>query len=353
MRLFVAFCATCCAALFVADPALAQPIAPNFVVSVYATVEGPVRLAFAPDGTLYVGRDNQFSGGTGKEEQRIHRIGPGGSPVAEFGDPFADPDMVGFDVSGMISGTPGSVLVGGTQPLGNGAIAAIRPDATMVTIFDSPTMANPTALKFDSTGRMLMADFDLGEIQVSTGELPNPLFTVAGNPLNLALDADDRIYTAASQGTTFPITSTISIHDAAGTLVDAEFATGLGRFVALAVGPGGLWGTDLYVFSQGGFYRYHPDGSRTLIGAGFPVILLDAVFGPDGALYASDNPNNRIWRIEPVPEPSSFALGVCGAACMMLAAARFRRRNKAQQEQRAWMSRSSASPGCGESSAGR
>lgn len=39
----------------------------------------------APDGTLYVGRDNTGSGGGPGDLVKNHRIGPGGSLVVEFG----------------------------------------------------------------------------------------------------------------------------------------------------------------------------------------------------------------------------------------------------------------------------
>ncbi|HOK77782.1 MAG TPA: hypothetical protein PLW35_08685, partial [Verrucomicrobiota bacterium] len=40
----------------------AQPIVTYFTTSVYAVLRDPVRLSFAPDGTLYAGRDASGSG---------------------------------------------------------------------------------------------------------------------------------------------------------------------------------------------------------------------------------------------------------------------------------------------------
>ncbi len=60
----------------------------------------PERLSFAPDGTLFVGRDNTGSGGDYDDAVKIHRIGPGGSPVEEFGNTaITDPDAVFYDVT--------------------------------------------------------------------------------------------------------------------------------------------------------------------------------------------------------------------------------------------------------------
>ena len=48
-------------------------------VASYASVTGPIRLAFAADGTLYCGRDVAYSGTA--TPQLLTRVAPGGSPV--------------------------------------------------------------------------------------------------------------------------------------------------------------------------------------------------------------------------------------------------------------------------------
>src|ERR1035437_420600 len=65
--------------------AKAQPAVPGATTSIYATVTDPRDLAFGADGALYAGRDNSGSGGGPADAVKIHRIGPGGSPVTEFG----------------------------------------------------------------------------------------------------------------------------------------------------------------------------------------------------------------------------------------------------------------------------
>ena len=90
--------------------AQAQPVVPGATTSIYASVPQPITLGFAPDGTLCVGYnpDDTFNA------YKIHRVGPGGSPVTPFGKAgIVDPDTVLVDVVGTVSGTPGSVIVGG------------------------------------------------------------------------------------------------------------------------------------------------------------------------------------------------------------------------------------------------
>jgi len=309
---------------FGSGEAYGVPVVPGFDVNVYATVPDPLRIDFAPDGTLYAGRDNFGSGGSGKDAVKIHRIGPGGSPVSEFGNgAIGDPDAVAVDVDGTISGTPGAVLVGGTQTAGDGEIAAILPNGTLVPIFQSAAFPNPSNFKFDSSGRMIFTDFDLGNVWETTGGAPTVLFSVPGEPLNIAIHPDGRIFTSNTDGN-------IYVHATDGTLLDGSFASGLGRFVSLAFGPGGAFGTDLYVLSRGKLFRYDNLGSATQIGSGFPFLAFDAMFGPDGALYVSDFPGDRIWRISaqsatgPLPEPSSFVLA--GLATILLSGACWRRR---------------------------
>ena len=54
----------------------AQPTVPGAETSLYARATDPVKLSFAPDGTLFVGRDNVGSGGNNWDAVRIHRVAP-------------------------------------------------------------------------------------------------------------------------------------------------------------------------------------------------------------------------------------------------------------------------------------
>jgi len=150
------------------------PSVPGFAVTTYATVTDPITLSFAPDGTLYVGRDAAGTpGGTSAQAVKIHRVGPGGSPVVEYGaSAVPDPDAVLFDATGRFSGTPGSVLVGGLTPSNQGQVVAILPDGTLRQVF-GPTgsFLNPVTLVLDSAGRLLFGDANGGDGHAGPGVL--------------------------------------------------------------------------------------------------------------------------------------------------------------------------------------
>lgn len=295
--------------------AVAVPVVPGMQVTTYANVPDPVRISFAPDGTLYVGRDNQGSGGTGKDAVKIHRVSPGGATVVEYGaGAIEDPDAVVFDATGTISGTPGSVLVAGTNSNNEGVIAAILPDQTLQTLFVDANFPNPTDFRFDSTGRLIFTEFDNNQVYTTTGGTPVALFSTPDSALNITTDTSDNIFVGTFDGT-------IRKHNSDGTVADAGFVTGLGSYVSLDFALGGVFGTDLYAFSQGKLRRYDSAGNATEIGSGFPFILLDAEFGPDGALYVADFPNDRILRIAPddgpvIPEPGTLSLAMAGLGAL-------------------------------------
>jgi len=161
------------------SPSLAQPVVKDATRSVYAKVADPVRLAFAPDGTLYVGRDNSGSGGGAADAVKIHRIAPGGAPVSEFVKAaIADPDAVVYDAAGVISGIAGAVIVGGVTADGSteGRLSRIAPDGAATTLFGpSSAIVNPGDFVFDATGRLLFTDVDGGKVWVMTNATPQTL----------------------------------------------------------------------------------------------------------------------------------------------------------------------------------
>ncbi|REJ68851.1 MAG: PEP-CTERM sorting domain-containing protein [Planctomycetota bacterium] len=289
--------------------AQAQPSFPGFIGSVYADVTDPQRLTFAPDGTLYVGRDNLGSGGSFSSPAKIHRVAVGGVSVTEYGQvAIPDPDTVLYDVTGSISGTAGSVIVGSMVGSG-GQLSAVLPDESVVTLFGSnPLIGNPHEMLFDSTGRMLLANLDPSGRRVleTTGATPTQLFqlpTVSDRPIDMALDGLDQIYTRGPNGT-------VQIHDSTGTLVDASFASLPSTSddpgeSGLDFGAGGAFGTDLYAAAQNGeIWRIDSAGTTTVVGTGFNNIK-DVRFGPDGFLYVSEFDEDRVWQFAAPDGPSN------------------------------------------------
>lgn len=265
----------------------------EYRISVYANVPEPMKLSFAPDGSLYVGRQPGL---------RIHRVGPGGHPVTEFGPPMVDPDAVLADPAGRIAGRRQSVLVGG-----GGVLAAIFPNQTASVIFNSG-FVDVDDMKFDRRGRLIFSD-DLPRVLSSSGAPPTVLFTTPTRPGSIAIDSRNRIFVALADGT-------IRIYNPNGTLANSAFATGLAgldTYLAFADEPdrehsghghqhGRRQDTVLYVLSGTRLLRFEGDDPPRTIGTGFvagPSSGTGFVFGPDHALYVSDYYANRILRIAP------------------------------------------------------
>ncbi len=275
------------------SPAWALPSVPGLTVEVYAELSGPNEMSFDAAGNLYVG--------SGASVDFIRRIGPGGSPVLPYGNVgIADPDSVLVDSAGAISGTPGSVLVGGESA--SAKISAILPDESVITVFNLPALSNPLGMTFDSTGRLVFgAGFPNGNVWVSSGAQPTVLFSAIPVIQSLEVGPMDRIYTTNNTGS-------MQIHDAAGAVVDASFVTGLGASTQIEFGPGGPWGTDLYALSNGELLRIDDLGASVVVGTGFETVVASLEFGPDGALYISDFFGDQVLRI--TPEPSTLVLAV-------------------------------------------
>ncbi len=269
--------------------ALAQTM-PGFKVETYATVTDPVRLSFAPDGTLYVGRENAGSGGDPVDAVRIHRISPDGTVVDQYGPQIDDPDAVLFDVDGHISSVPGSVLVGGNRAPGGARITAIYPDETTGIVHDWGTALNPTEMKVDTTGRLVFTSYPLKQVWVSEDGTAGALFTVTAEPSSLALDTADNIYTVANDGTLWK-------HDAQG-IQDQEWPVAPNTAGSIEFGRGGFFGGSLWTQRGGNLYRIDANGNRALVASGCPGG--DLAFGPDRALYIAVFDSDEIVRVTPL-----------------------------------------------------
>ncbi len=290
-------------ALFAAGAAGGVPDVPGFVVEIYADVPGPVELDFDASGNLFCGRDIPGTGG--HDSVKIHRVGPGGTPVVEYGaSVIRDPDAVLVDRDGSISGTAGAVVVCGDGGSG-GKIVAVLPDESIVTLHESYTMSNPSASARGRDG-LLLSDWTLGKVYEYAP--PGPPTVLIGSPGTLAVHPDDRIFVCHDDGV-------VRVYDADGALLDGSFAT-LSTESPMAFGTGGAFGTDLYAVKRdsGELVRIAPDGTPTVIGTGFPTGTFGIEFGPDGALYAADFEGGRVLRIASLVPSAPSGLAAAAAS---------------------------------------
>jgi hypothetical protein len=283
--------------VLVQNLALALPVVPGHTVQDYAIVEGsnPQEIAFDSSGVLYIGNDGSPPG---QGLANIHRVLPQG-PLPRTGQDYsyelADPDAVLVD-TGLITEIPGSVLVGGA-----GHISAIYPDDQSIhQIWES---SNPHEMLFDNSGRLLIMH-PTGEVEVSSGAAPTTLINLPGSLecYGMTVDSSNRILLRCLDGT-------IRIYDSDGSLIDDSFVIGLEEeaVCGLTIGLGEAnWGSDLYTISYGQLLRIDPStGNISYIGSGFDSRYPDLEIRPDGALYISDWPNDKILI---VPEPATFLL---------------------------------------------
>ncbi|NEQ42484.1 MAG: tandem-95 repeat protein [Leptolyngbya sp. SIOISBB] len=283
------------------------PTLQGFEASIYANVTDPTELTFAPDGTLYVGRDNSGSNGGFHDAVKVTRVGPRATTVTEYGSQaIDDPDTVLFDRYGQFSGTPSALLVGGiNEALTDSRIRAILPDESVQTVFGfSPELGNITSLKIDTSGRLIFGNVHTGEVLTSDGGFPQVLFTIPGEiGSNIAIDQDNQIYVGDRNGT-------VRIYSSEGELVNDNFITGLQGTYNIQFAKGGIWGDSLYLTNSGKFYRVSDDGELTTVGDGFSQsAFLNFNFGPDQALYVTDFDNDQIIRISPTRESLGLLAG--------------------------------------------
>jgi hypothetical protein len=283
------------------------PEIPGFTVTHYATVTDPIDCAFAPDGVLFTGRDASGSAGTTADAVPIHRIGVGGVPVMEYGPAFEDPDSVCFDVTGAISGVTGSVLVAGRVGPSGGIIRAVHPDFTASTIVPlSTSHGNPGMMRLDRTGRLLFVSNGPtapGIWALPPGGTATRLISLSGGvePAHFAMDSENRIYVSATDGV-------IRLYAANGSLLNDDVATGLTN-ANLLFGPGGGFGTDLWVgVANLGLFTLNTNTGQLTLRSSTLTNASDLVFGPDGAMYASQFNEDRILRIAPDSPPLSIVL---------------------------------------------
>lgn len=299
VRGHLAFLCTLLPAAALAPGIAAQTVVPELKVWVWALVPDPVDLTAGTDGALYAGRDLTGSGGGADAATRIHQISAAGA-VAAFGPSLDDPDTVWLDASGVVAWPPGSILVGGRDngitPL-QARVSAIAPNQSASVVFGPSTLlVNPAGMTVDAMGRLLVTDFDKGNLVTVAGSI---LITLVDGPPQGAIDVvvhplTGDIYVSWGDGV-------IRRYTSAGILVDGAFATGR----AMEFGPGNAtFGSDLYTVDNAAreLKRIDPAKNVTMLGTGFQDVR-GLTFGTDGALYLTEFSKDRVLRVSCRPAP--------------------------------------------------
>lgn len=310
------------------------PFAPAFQVSAYAFLTNPIGLAFAPDGTLYVGMDQ---GGLpiSDPNERIRRVEAGGRTVSTFGNAIInDPDAVAYDSTGILTGVPGSLLVGG-EKAGNtslnygSVITAVYPDGTITNEFElGREFSNPNKFLIDHDGKLLFMAYaggNEGDLTVYSYDGTNkPRKITSGNAIrshSFSIDSAGRIYVVDWQDKKVVADNSddlwqVSVFSPAGVLLKSNFvanlpiaqrlpsATATNEYQSttlLASSPASACYPEfIYLLHNGDLTRYTLDGKGELVASGFGAQASDMVVGPDNALYVSmNNGASRILRLLP------------------------------------------------------
>lgn len=278
----------------------------SLVSSVYARAKDPVQLAFAVDGTLFLGVDASGSGGGSGDAVKILRVRPGGGIVDEYGaSPIADPDGVAVDGNGRFSGVAGSILVSGSDN-GGGFVMAVRPDQSLITVFASAgDFLNPSPLKFDHRGNLLFADFSTPDRSgiwrsQSPTDRPKRFIGLPGNSaaMSFAVDLDNTLWVIDRLGV-------LRQYSDEGALMRDQVATGLDG--GLIEFPPPVFGTNLWVLQNGSLLELNlVTGGKSPLMSGLPTTAVDIVAGPGQSLYVADFENDQILRISRT-EPGFFS----------------------------------------------
>lgn len=228
---------------------------------------------------------------------RIHVVAPDRS-VSQFGSAIPDPDLVIVDQNGTITGTAGSVIVGGSGGSGTTKLTAIRPDQFTFQLLNTSLLSDVNGLAFNSQNELVIGD-DLG-LSLYNGTTLTRLTTLSGVAVDsIGIDSSDKIFATATD-------NTLKVFSATGSLLDGSFVSG--RYLRFAFAQGGGFGNDLYGVDQltGELVRVSQSGTVTVIGSGFGNSFV--TFGGDGAMYVSEFDNDRVLRIQAVPEPASLLI---------------------------------------------
>ncbi len=256
-------------------------ISPGWMVKTYCQVVDPVTIAYAGSGVLYVGRDNSGSGGGGEDAVRIHRVSNNGKTVEEFGNlAVMDPDAVGFDKLGLVTGVPGAVVIGGA-----GTLWMVTPEGVVSELLTlEPPLSDPTQIAFDSAGRLFMSDG--GGALAASDDVWGLVVLDAGVPgaAGVAVRSDGSVACADGSGV-------IRLYSPEGVLIDPAFSD-LGESCTLASEVSNIYAAT----RSGGLLLITKSGDVVEIARGLTEHLA-GIARSGGDIYLSDFAGDRVLRV--------------------------------------------------------
>ncbi len=277
----------------------ANPAGTRTVLSGSGSLTKPSALTFGPDGNLYVGE----SGDGGTIAPRIAKFNLVTSTLST---------VVALDTYNVVPGSlvfKGNDLLVGRNPFfGNtGAIVKVT-DATgnVVSVGDytsGGSLASSPGLALAADGSLYVSDQTYNFVSgVASG--PVKRFDASGNYVG-------EVIASGSSGLSGPTGLALSgstLYTAsimAGTILQTNLATDATQAFASAGGPFEVG--SLALLADGSLLAGSPSGSGNIYHFGSDGTLLDT--------FASDLGQIGGITVAPVPEPSSVALGMAGAAC--------------------------------------
>jgi hypothetical protein len=320
-----------------ASPSLADPT--RFRIEPYAGLSAfpfnwtfDMTLTNGQDGFpagLYIPSGPSFQGDS--EKRRLFRV--------------SSPGQVNVVEDRFTSGVESVVFAKGQY--GNGMLLSqpqeqkilrLQADGTLTTFTSLGTRPfGPAGIAFGADGFLYAADFTGGNILRVQPDGTSSQFASIGpeRPKAVLADSSGR-YGGGLIAATFSTVPDNSIFmiSSDGTTV-TRLATGLTGIEFLTLGPGGEFGSDLYVSlhgtnlnGDGGISTVAPDGTVTSFLTG--IDGMDVVFDTSGILGGGmfvgdlDNPLGapgntfgKIWRVTPIPEPSSLFLVSAGLITLL------------------------------------
>ena len=275
--------------------ALAAPVVSGCKTTLYSTVPStyrPYTACFDAEGRLYLGSDNNDNTG-----ELIRRVLAGGGPTETITTTrIYDADGVLVDITGVITGVAGSVLVASsTFSGGGGQLSKIDASGGVSTFLtQGAELNNCDAMATDASGNLLInVPGNRTIARRTTGAFSTYINLGSTTGSTLAIDDANRLWVSCGDGvlrsydiSTSTPTQTLSVPVG-------------GSEPGLGFCPAGIFGKSIYCVNRnaGLLYRVSSAGDLSLAGSGFPSGSYALAFNERGEMFVPDWNTGNIWRL--------------------------------------------------------